>query len=94
MRTRNNDNNLPAGRVKQGRAVVVGLGLDDSGGHVRYTRGEAFELIGGSEEAHDEMQRRIVIIREEIAKRGICLDRMTYEQYQEIRELVERVGCE
>lgn len=94
MRTRNNDNNLPAGRVKQGRAVVVGLGLDDSGGHVRYTRGEAFELIGGSEEAHSEMQRRIVRIREEIAKRGICLDRMTYEQYQEIRELVERVGCE
>lgn len=94
MKTRNNDKNLSAGRVKQGRAVVVGFGLDDSGGHIRYTRGEAFELIGGSEEAHGEMQRRITLIREEIARRGICLDRMTYEQYQEIRDLVERAGCE
>lgn len=94
MRIRNNENNQTAGRVKRGRAVVVGLGLDDSDGHVRYTRDDCFELFGGSESAHGEMQRRIKVIREEIAKLGITLDRMTYEQYEMLRDIVERVNCE
>ena len=94
MRMSKNNNNQPVSRMKHGRAVLVGLGLDDADGHVRYTRGECFELYGGSESAHDEMQRRAKIIREEIARLGISLDRMTYEQFEMIRDLVERVNCE
>ena len=83
---------MSASRVKRGRAVLVGLGLDDSGGHVRYTRGDAYELYGGSETSHGEMQRRVRFIQEEIARHGICLDRMTYEQYEMIRDIVERAN--
>lgn len=94
MRTSKNENSLPSSRVKRGRAVVVGLGLDDSGGHVRYTRGDAYELYGGSEAAHVEMQRRVRRIQDEIASHGIRLDDMTHEQYETLLAIVERANCE
>ncbi len=94
MLTRRNDNNLPMGRVRRGRAVVVGLGLDEADGHVRYTKGEGFELCGGSDEAHREMQRRAKRIRDEMTRLGIPSERMTYDQYLTLREIVERVNCE
>ncbi|MCD8351243.1 MAG: hypothetical protein LUC93_11605 [Planctomycetaceae bacterium] len=94
MRKKTNEDNFAAGRVKRGRAVLVGYGLDDSNGHVRYTRGAAFELYGGSDLAHGEMQKRAQIIEEEIAKLGISLDGMTYEQFQMVQDIVERVSCE
>lgn len=94
MRKLNNDEITPAARTRRGRAVLVGYGLDDADGHVRITRGRAFELYGGSESAHGEMQRRAEIIQAEANRLGISLDRMTYEQYQVMRGVVERVNGE
>ncbi len=94
MRKKTNDDSLTSGRVKRGHAVLLGYGLDNEDGHIRYTRGSAFELYGGSDSAHGEMQKRALLIQEEIAKLGISLDGMTYEQYQLVRGIVERVGCE
>ena len=94
MRIQPNDKDPAINRVKRGRAVVVGLGLDDDGGHLRYTRGDAVELYGGSETAHSEMQRRARRILDEIAKLGISLERMTYEQFEMVQGIVERVNCE
>lgn len=74
--------------------MVVGLGLDDAEGHVRYTRGESFELYGGSADAHAEMRRRARIINERIASLGIHLEHMTYEQYEQVRDIVASVNCE
>ena len=93
MRRPANESSAPS-RVKRGRAVLVGYGLDDDGGHVRYTRGDSVELYGGSDSAHCEMQRRARQIQEEIAKMGISLDRMTYEQFEIIQGIVERVNAE
>jgi len=74
--------------------MVVGLGLDESGGHVRYTKGEGYELRGGSDESHREMQRRASIIRDEMDRLGIKGERMTYDQYVALRKVVDRVNCE
>ena len=93
MRMYTNEGDLLSGRVRRGRAVVVGLGLDDAKGHIRYTRGESYQLYGGSEAAHREMQRRAKIIHEEMAKQGISLDRMTLEQYRTLLDIVHRVNC-
>ncbi len=93
MRTTNNDKNVPATRVTYGRAVVYGLGLDDDGGHTRYTKSDAYELYGGSEDAHREMQRRALVIREEMLRLGISLDCMSYDQYQELQDIIERVNA-
>lgn len=93
MRTKNNDKNLPASRVTYGRAVVYGLGLDDSDGHTRYTKSDAYELYGGSEGAHREMQRRALIIREEMLRLGISLDCMTYAEYQQLQDIIDRANA-
>lgn len=93
MRIRD-ENDLAARRVKRGRAVVVGLGLDDGEGHIRYTRGDDIELYGGSQASHAEMQRRMRKIQDEIARLGIRLDSMTFEQYQTLRDIVNRINCE
>lgn len=93
MRTHKNDSQTPP-RVKRGRALLLGYGLDDSQGHVRYTRGTCFELFGGSDQAHDEMQRQALRIQEEIDRLGFSLDGMTYEQFEVLRGIVERVNCE
>lgn len=93
MRTHNHDPQTSP-RVKRGRAVLRGYGLDDSHGHVRYTRGVNFELFGGSDEAHGEMQRQALRIQQEIDRLGISLDGMTYEQYEVLKDIVEQVNCE
>lgn len=94
MNRNQHNENYSASRVKRGRAVVIGYGLDDSDGHYRYTKCKALELYGGSAGAHNEMQRRAMKIQDEIAKLGISLDGMTFEQYQVVKEIVNRVNCE
>lgn len=93
MRTHKNDPQTSP-RVKRGRAVLLGYGLDDSQGHVRYTRGGCFQLFGGSGQVHDEMQRRALMIQEEMDRLGISFDGMTYEQFEVVRGIVDRVNCE
>lgn len=94
MRNYQRNGNLAPARIRRGRAVLVGYGLDDADGHVRYSRGQATELYGGSERAHQEMQERAQRIHEEIARLGISLEHMTYEQFLQVREIVDRVNCE
>lgn len=94
MRKLNHDEAVSHARTRRGRAVLIGYGLDDADGHVRITRGQAFELYGGSDAAHDEMQRRALMIREEAEALGISLERMTFEQYQVVQGIVHRVNSE
>lgn len=94
MRKHHNEESLAASRIKRGRAILVGYGLDDAAGHLRFTRGDSMELYGGSREAHEEMQRRAAAIQGEAARLGISLEGMTYEQYLVMRDVVERMNCE
>ena len=80
--------------ARRGQARLVGLGLDDSGGHVRFTVGDGFTLIGGSAGAHLEMQRRAEWILEEIRRRGFSLDCLTRAQYDELQDIVELAAAE
>ncbi len=93
MRKQFNSEEIAPVRVKRGRAVLVGYGLDNDG-HFRYTRGQAFELFGGTSAAHEEMQRRAMAIQDEIASLGISLEGMTYEQFQVVRGIVEKANAD
>jgi hypothetical protein len=79
-------------KTGRGRARVIGLGLDDSGGHIRFTSGDGFVLLGGSDAAHGEMQRQAGRIMAEARRRGLCLERLTREQYETLVEIVNQVG--
>jgi hypothetical protein len=92
IRSVKHDENVAPSRTRRGKAVVVGLGLDDPEGHVRYTRGDGFELYGGSDSSHGEMQRLVRIINAEASRLGICLEHMTYEQYEKLKAVVDSVN--
>ena len=51
-------------------AGLLGLGLDDAGGHKRITTGEQFAILGGSEETHGRMTETVVKTFETLKTRG------------------------
>jgi len=69
---------------KNGKALLVGLGLDGKDGHVRITRGENFNLIGGSQETHEVMQEKAVKMNEELSKRGKRLEEVGPGEFLDI----------
>lgn len=80
-------------KTRRGRAVIVGIGTNDADGHVRYTRGDSWELFGGSQEVHEQMQKNALRIRSELDRLGITPTNMTYEQYQQVVAIVNRVNA-
>jgi len=72
----------------QGKAVILGLGLD-SDGHKRLTTGPNFLLAGGSQETHEVMTEKVIKINEKIAATGKPLEEVSHEQFDDI---VQSVG--
>lgn len=98
MRTGNSENDSPQAKARRGRAVLVGYGLDEAGGHVRYTTSQDYRLLGGSELTHEAMQDMAARIKEELSKLGYELDNIRSDQIDEVRRIVDgvvdRVICE
>ena len=69
---------------KGAKRWLLGLGLDGSDGHVRYTRGENFRLVGGSEDTHGEMQEKVIHFNEKLAKREKSLDDLSQPELEDI----------
>jgi hypothetical protein len=72
------------GGEQRGRRWIFGLGLDGKDGHVRYTRGENFRLIGGSQDTHGEMQEKVIHLNEELQRRSKTLDEISGDEFDEI----------
>ena len=70
------------------KALLLGLGLDNDDGHVRYTKGPNFHLLGGSEDTHEEMQDKAVHFNEELKKRDKRLEDIGVEEFHEIADSV------
>ncbi len=68
--------------------MLLGLGLDCKDGHVRYTKGPSFQLFGGSQETHEEMQDKAVKFNEELKKRNKRLEDVNREEFCDIAESV------
>ena len=52
---------------------LLGLGLDAKDNQKRITRGEGFQLVGGSEETHDRMTETVIKTTEELGRKGRTL---------------------
>ena len=65
-------------------AGLLGLGLDDAGGHKRITTGEQFAILGGSEETHGRMTETVVKTFETLKTRGKQLDQVEPTELAEI----------
>ena len=72
----------------QRKAQLLGLGLDNDDGHVRYTKGPNFHLLGGSADTHEEMQDKVIHFNEELKKRDKRLEDIGVEEFREIADSV------
>jgi hypothetical protein len=65
-------------------AGLLGVGLDNSDGHKRVTRGEKFVLVGGSEETHGRMTETAVKTFEELKRRDKQIETVDPRELAEI----------
>jgi len=68
----------------QRRAWLLGIGHDNSDGHVRITWGENYRLFGGSEETHEVMQETAVKFNEKLRDRGKHLEDISKREFRDI----------
>lgn len=73
---------------REKKAWLLGLGLDNDDGHVRYTKGPNFHLFGGSQNTHEEMQDKAVHFNEELKKRAKKLEDICPEEFHDIAKTV------
>lgn len=77
---------------QQGRAQMVGVGLDNTDGEKRLTRGKNFTLVGGSEETHAVMQETAIKVNETLARKGKTLDETSPEEFRDVLyDVVDRI---
>lgn len=69
---------------KKGKAVMLGVGLDQQDGHKRVTTGNNFALVGGSAETHEIMTEKVIKINEKLAARGKQLEEVSREEFDDI----------
>jgi hypothetical protein len=63
---------------------LLGVGLDNTDGEARITRGENFHLVGGSHETHEAMQDKCIRFNEKLRDRGKRLEDL---ERNELRDL-------
>ena len=70
-------------KKKKGKAMLLGVGLDQDG-HKRVTTGPNFALVGGSKDTHEEMTEKALKINEKLAKKGKTLDEVGRDEFDDI----------
>ncbi len=57
-------------REKRPSNRLLGIGLDGQDKHKRITRGDGFNLVGGSEETHERMTETVIKTSEDLGRKG------------------------
>jgi hypothetical protein len=57
-------------RAKRPQNHLLGLGLDGQDKHKRITRGDGFNLVGGSEDTHERMAETVIKTTEDLGRKG------------------------
>jgi hypothetical protein len=72
---------------------VLGIGLDDAGGHQRVTRGPDFYLVGGSKHTHAQMQELTMKSREQLKRQGQTIATASDEHMKDtLQDVARRLG--
>jgi hypothetical protein len=56
--------------AKRHQNHLLGLGLDGQDKHKRITRGDGFNLVGGSEDTHERMTETVIKTTEDLGRKG------------------------
>jgi hypothetical protein len=81
----------PVLEASRGKAILLGLGLDNQDGHIRVTRGENFHLLGGSHETHEVMQDKCIRFDEKLQARGKHMGELARQEFLDIAAECEMV---
>ncbi|MFA6134640.1 MAG: hypothetical protein WC869_11560 [Phycisphaerae bacterium] len=68
----------------QSKAKLLGLGLDGQDGKVRITRGDNFELVGGSDQTHQSMQEKCIKFNEKLGSRGKGIEQLDRNEFLDL----------
>ncbi len=66
------------------RPHIIGLGTDHADGHTRISRGPHFEVLMGSEQTHEELQRICLEIERRLEARGLQMGQLSKEDFLEL----------
>lgn len=77
-------------KERRPKAMMLGLGLDETGGHVRITRGPNFTVLLGSEVTHERLSVTCIRVNEQLKRRGRRLEHISAEEFADlVREAAE-----
>jgi len=68
----------------QGKAKILGLGLDNDDEKTRVTKGPNFHLVGGSQETHECMQEKCIKFNEHLTAQGKQLEDLDRDEFSDI----------
>lgn len=75
------------------KAYLLGVGMDQDG-HFRYTKGENFHLLGGTEDTHGNLQEKAIKINELLKKKSKTLEEVSHKEFKEIAHKVGLTSLE
>ena len=76
--------NNPQQPKPDGKATLLGLGLDATDGQKRITLGKNFFLAGGSHETHSQMQETAIKINEHLDRKGKRLEDASIDELRDV----------
>jgi hypothetical protein len=79
-------------RAKRPQNRLLGLGLDGQDKHKRITRGEGFNLVGGSEDTHERMTETVIKTTEDLGRKGRTIADAHPEELADLLRKHERRG--
>ena len=79
-------------RAKRPQNRLLGLGLDGQDNHKRITRGEGFNLVGGSEDTHERMTETVIKTTEDLGRKGRTIADAHPEELTDLLRKHERRG--
>ena len=65
---------------------LLGVGFDAEDGHIRITNAEKYDVLMGSEQSHEYIQKLIQKIEDQLKRKGLGLDDLTPEEFSEFVE--------
>lgn len=71
-------------RRKNVDARMIGVGLDNTDGHVRITHGDNFDVWMGSETTHERLQETCIKINERLKRKGKELRDVSAEEFSDL----------
>lgn len=75
------------------KAKLIGVGLDNTDGETRLTRGKNFTLYGGSHQTHAVMQETAIKVNERLDRQGKTLGEVSPVELADlIQDVSDRIG--